>query len=371
MLAIDSSRARTLLVAGWFCFAIPNAVLMFTLPGKETIPYHLIWASFVFVYGLAPWSRTATLWTFVGITVVTGFPMVEDAAEGIIGWEECSEIVLMAVIAALLVWHVHRHQRAQRRIAELRESERVRASNRELATRFGSHELRTRLTIARGFTDLIREGANDQRTKSDAELVLSELDKASIMAANLMTLVRMDAASPLRRVEVDALIGGVVLRWATGIDRRWGNSSTAGTILADAERLEAALDCLIENAVKFTEPGDSISVDARIEEKDVVISVEDSGAGIPPEDLDHVTDLFHVSSNAGERAGSGLGLPIVRAIVEARRGTLHVISSLGSGTRVTIRMPHGGPARPPDRELIELPTLQVVRPPQALSSVED
>ncbi|MEP7177769.1 MAG: HAMP domain-containing sensor histidine kinase [Pseudonocardiales bacterium] len=344
---------------------------MFALPGKETIPYHLIWASFVFVYGLAPWSRAATWVTFFAITVVTGVPMVKDAAEGIIGWEECSEIVLMAVIAALLVWHVHRHQAAQRRIAELLESEKVRANNRELATRFGSHELRTRLTVARGFTDLIRDSANDQRTKSDAELVLSELDKASILANNLMTLVRVDLAFPQRPIRIDALIEAVVLRWATGVQRVWTKSSSAGTIFADAERLEAAMDCLIENAVKFTDQHDSISIAARIEETDVVISVEDTGAGIPSEDLDHVTELFHISSNAGERAGSGLGLPIVRAIVEARRGSLHITSSLGAGTRVTIRMPHGCPGRPPGQELIERPTLQVVRTPHVLSSVED
>ncbi len=344
---------------------------MFLLPGEETIPYHLIWASFAFLYGLARWSPATTWLTFSAITVVTGVPLIKDAARGIIGWEECAEILLMAVIASMLIWHVNRHQAAQLRIAELRESESVRARNRELATRFGSHELRTRLTIARGFTDLIHDGATDERTERDAQLVLSELDKASVLATNLMTLVRVDATSPLQPVDVAAVIEAVVLRWETGVAREWAESCTAGTILADAERLEAALDCLIENAVKFTGPGDSISVDAWSEDHQVIISVEDSGAGIPPEDLAHVTDLFHISTNAGERAGSGLGLTIVRAVVEAWRGTLHVASSLGSGTRVTIRIPHGRRTAPPRHEPIERPTLQVVRTPQVLSNVEN
>jgi signal transduction histidine kinase len=370
MLVIDSSRARAFLAAGWLCFALPNAALMFLLPGRETIPYHLIWASFAFLYGVARWSRATTAFAFAGITILTGIPLIKHAVNGIIGWEECSEILLMAVIAALLVWHVNRHQAAQLRIAELRRSEGVRAYNRELATRFGSHELRTRLTVARGFTDLIREAATDERTTADAEVVLGELDKASVLATNLMTLVRVDAKTVPTRIDLDAVIDAVVPRWAARVDRQWAGTSTVGSILGDAERLEAALDCLIENAVKFTELGDSISVMARIEGNDVVVRVTDSGAGIPPEDLPHVTELFHVSANAGERGGSGLGLPIVRAIAEARGGTLAVTSSLGSGTCVTMRTPYSGPGML-RHDPVELATRQVVRTPQVPAVVQD
>jgi signal transduction histidine kinase len=341
MLVIGSARAKALLGLGWLVFAGVNAVVMYSIPGKETIPYHLIWASFALLYGLARWSPLTTWTVFAGITVVTGYPLIHSATQRIIGWEECSEIVLMGVIAALLVWHVNRHQAAQQRIQELRQRELVRAQNRDLTTRFGSHELRTRLTIARGFTDLIREQAADAGTRGDAELVLAELDKASALATNLMTLVRADATVAVRPVDLDDLIDSIVRRWTAQHDRRWVNESSAGMVSGDAERLEAALDCLIENAVKFTKPGDRLAVLARRSGDDVVISVADGGVGIPRPDLDRVTELFHVSSNAGDRAGSGLGLPIVRAIVEARGGSLTVDSALGVGTAITIRMPHG------------------------------
>lgn len=362
MLAIDSPRAKAAIAGGWLVFASINATAMYLFPGKETIPYHLIWASFAFLYGLSSWSPTTTWAVFSAITVITGLPLVQHARSGYIGWEECSEIILMGVIAALLVWHVNRHQAAQRRIAQLRESERVRAHNRELATRFGSHELRTRLTIARGFTDLIREQALDDGTRDDAGLALAELDKACTLATNLMTLVRVDVPMATNRVDLDELIDSIVRRWVVRVKRAWSATTDAGIALGDAERLEAALDCLIENAVKFTGPNDSISVCARGEGGDVVISVEDSGAGIPPEDLDHVTGLFHVSSNAGERAGSGLGLPIVQAIIEARGGTLRVSSSLGEGTRVTLRMPRVDPRAPWLPAVAQVPTVQTVRP---------
>lgn len=341
MLAIASPRAKTLVALGWLVFAGVNAALMYVLPGKETIPYHLIWASFAYLYGITVWPATVTWPVFTGITVVTGVALVRHAASGIIGWEECSEIVLMGVIAALLVWHVDRHQDARRKIAELREAERVRAANRELATRFGSHELRTRLTIARGFIDLIRESATDAQTKSDAKVAISELDKASMLATSLMTLVRVDATLSLEWVDLDELIDVTVRRWAARVDRNWVTTPTAGFIVTDAERTEAALDCLVENAVKFTEEKDRISIVSYLDGPDVVVTVRDSGTGIPAAEVGLVTDLFHTGSAAGHRAGSGLGLPIVRAAAEARGGTLRVESEFGVGTAVTIRMPHG------------------------------
>jgi signal transduction histidine kinase len=336
--------------AGWLIFAGVNATLMFVLPGKETIPYHLIWASFAYLYGVMAWSRRITWPVFTAITVITGIPLIRHATTGVIGWEECSEIVLMGVIASLLIWHVDRHRAARRGIAELREAERVRAGNRELATRFGSHELRTRLTIARGFIDMIRESTADPQTRSDATVAVAELDKAAVLATDLMTLVRVDATLPLAWVNLDECVHAIVNRWAAQVDREWTTSASAGVVRCNAERFEAAIDCLVENAVKFTTDLDRIGIDTHLDGSDVVVTVTDSGVGIPAEDLDRVTDLFHTSSNAGTRAGNGLGLSIVRATVDARGGTMGISSTVGVGTSVTFRVPRGD-GRPPVQNL--------------------
>jgi signal transduction histidine kinase len=348
MWVTDSPRVRRSFAVAWVVFASTNALLMYLLPGEETIPYHLIWASFAFLYGLSPWRPALTWSVFSAITIVTGIAMIRHASMQIIGWEECSEIVLMGVIAGLLIWHVNRHWDERRQIAELREAERVRAANRELATRFGSHELRTRLTIARGLTDLIRATTDDQSISNDAALAVSELDKATTLASSLMTLFRVDGSQELDELDLDELLDSLVRRWTARADRDWVATPAVGTVLGHAERLEAAVDCLVENAVKFTQDGDRITIDAWVDGRDAVVAVSDTGAGIPPEDLDRVTELFHTSSNAGERAGHGLGLAIVRAAVDARGGTLSIASSLGVGTRITIRFPHGQPAGPVD-----------------------
>ena len=341
------------LAGAWLVFAGAMAALMYVYPGAETIPYHLVWASFALLYGLVPWPGRLTWSVFAGITVVTGIPMLDHAHRGIIGWEECAEIALMALIAGLLVWHVDRLRAARRALAEVLRGDRARSAHRELATRFGSHELRTRLTIARGFVDLIRVSAADPRVRDEAGLAVAELDKAVGLSRNLITLVRLDGPLALEPTDVDELIDTAVRRWRARADRCWVAAPRGGSVLAHPERLEATLDCLIENAVKFTEPGDRIAIDAYLDGAELQISVSDSGAGIPAEDLDRVTELFHRSSNAADRPGDGLGLSIVRAAVEARGGSLHISSTLGSGTTVTLRVPHGrgasrhpGPARP-------------------------
>lgn len=361
MLAIASPRANRLITAGWLAFATVNAALMYVAPGQETIPYHLIWASFALIYGLVSWPAWATQTAFWGITVVTGAAIVRYGIAGIIGWEESSEIVLMGVIVAFLIWHVNRYRAAVQRVDELREAERVRAGNRELATRFGSHELRTRLTIARGMTELIHDTTSDQEVRSDAAMAIGELDKASSLATNLMTLVRVDSSLPLEPVDLDELVHLTVRRWAARANRDWVAMPIAGFILANAERVQAAVDCLVENAVKFTDDGGRISIDAYFDGPDVVITVADSGTGIPAEEVALVTDLFHTSSRAGHRAGSGLGLPIVRAAVESRGGSLTIASELGVGTQATIRMPHGNDDFPP-RLLMDRATAQTVHP---------
>jgi signal transduction histidine kinase len=337
MWAIDSSLAKRVLGVTWILFASTNAYLMLLLAGQETIPYHLIWASYVLLYGFFPWSHRIKWTAFWTITLVTGYVLLDHARSGFIDLSECSEILLMGLLVAMLVWHVDRHRAVQSRLIVLQEDERRGAQSRELATRFGSHEARTRLTIIRGFVELITATTGEPATRQDGELVLDELDKTSLLITNLLTLVNASDLPPRTPIDVDEVLRAVVHRWVSTADRAWGCSTATGMMWGNDERFEALLDCLIENAVKFTVPGDSIAIDARTDGDNLVIEVSDSGAGIPEEDLGHVFDIFHTGSTAGDRAGNGLGLCIVQAIVEARHGTIEVASQVGVGTRFTLR----------------------------------
>ena len=333
------SRPKAVLAAVWAAFAGLNCYLTFALPGQETIPYHLVWASFALLYGLCPWPRRATLVVFAVIMAVTGIALVRHALAGIIGWEECSEIFLMGGIISLLIWHVNRQWSAQARLRALQRADRFRSEQRENAARFGSHEVRTRLTIARGYAQLIADQSSEPTVREDAELVVAELVKASALATNLLTLVRVGEPSDPEPVNVDRMLTEILRRWSVTADRTWSARSAVGTVQGDNERLEAVLDCLLENAVKFTGPGDVIAMTADAQGGEMVLTVRDEGTGIPAADLGSVFEIFRTASTAGERAGSGLGLAIVKAAMEARGGTVSVASCLGRGTTFTLRFP--------------------------------
>jgi len=116
----------------------------------------------------------------------------------------------------------------------------------------------------------------------------------------------------------------------------------AGWVVGDPARLAQAIGNLLDNAIKYTEPGGQIRVRARVEEDEVVIVVEDSGAGIDPELLPHVFDLFIQADRSLERkqGGLGLGLTLVRRLVEMHGGRVEAASAgPGHGSAFTIVLP--------------------------------
>jgi signal transduction histidine kinase len=113
-------------------------------------------------------------------------------------------------------------------------------------------------------------------------------------------------------------------------------TAEVGDALIDVERFETALDCLIENAVKFTGPGDRIDVAGRRTSEGWTVEVRDTGAGMP---TDVVGRLLSSPPGTVTSGGTGLGLAIVRTAVESRGGRVTIGSHRGEGTTVTLHMP--------------------------------
>ena len=115
-----------------------------------------------------------------------------------------------------------------------------------------------------------------------------------------------------------------------------------GTLHADPDALRIAIDALLENAVKYTEIGDSVELAARADGEGIVIEVSDSGAGVP---LDAAESIFERSSRAreGARPGLGIGLAIVDAIATAHDGSITLEPTTG-GSRFALRLPRFEPA---------------------------
>jgi len=342
MSATASSRDRTaadrLLVPIWGLFVAVNVGFMFLLPGAETIPYHFVWVSTALVYGLRPW-RLPLMWAVcLTVTIATGVPLILHTRDGDIGWEENSEIPLMATLFLVMVWHVRRREAATAEASRLAESEHQVQESQRRFVRFASHELRTPITVARGFTELIRDehGLADDE---DIEVVLEELDKLESMAARLLTLAQSeDGSLSLQDVDLGTLLERTGRRWrAAAPDRRWVTSPEPLVVRADPARLEVAVDSVVENAVRHTAPGGTITLGVARVGHEARITIEDDGVGIPAGAHQVVFESFHSS---GPHAGTGLGLAIVRSVVEAHGGRAWAGNVRGGpGAAITLALP--------------------------------
>jgi signal transduction histidine kinase len=328
-------RSRLLLVA-WAASAVVNLVLMYYLPGGETIPFHLVWIGLSIVYGftdLRPLGMTVIL---VSVAVTTGYVLLHHARLGAIGWEEATEVPLMSAVFGVMVWHVHRRQRALAQVARMVELERQRATVQQLLVRFASHELRTPITIARGYTELLRDAMTDPAARQDADTVLNELDRVARITYRLVTLIQLDGPTGQVATDVDRELTRVVHRWEPVADRAWEVRSTVGELIVNPDRLEAALDCLLENAIKFTVDGDRIAVVGAGAEDGWTIEVVDSGVGLAEGQAE---TLMAASVPLPTTSGTGLGLGVVRAVVESFGGRVAIAGRPGEGTTVTLSFP--------------------------------
>jgi two-component system OmpR family sensor kinase len=114
--------------------------------------------------------------------------------------------------------------------------------------------------------------------------------------------------------------------------------------MGDADLLAQAVVNLVDNAIKYTSPGDRIEVRAREASGGVALEVADTGPGVPEPDLPHIWEELYRSPGARSVPGSGLGLALVRAVVERHGGTVEAQSWVGHGTVVRILLPSAGPS---------------------------
>jgi heavy metal sensor kinase len=212
-----------------------------------------------------------------------------------------------------------------------------------------SHELRTPLTTIRGNVDLMRRMNEIDRPSLDA--IQAESDRMTRMVGDLLLLAQADAGQLIRReqVELDTLLLEVYRQMrpmAEGIELTLGEEDQIIT-LGDPDRIKQLLINLVDNAIKYTPKGGKVTLGLRRVEGWAVLTVADTGIGIPAQELPHVFERFYRVDKARSRAagGSGLGLSIVQWIVQAHSGQINVQSELGKGTTFTVWLPLAKPVR--------------------------
>jgi signal transduction histidine kinase len=339
----------------WVVFAGANLAAMRLLPGWQTVPFLAIWVSLTVLYWARLWRLQPVILTVAAVTLATGGIIGAQVIQGQQDADYLAEVPLIALMFLVMVWHGRRRLAAmQERLAAMEEVQRVSAENLRLAEQQhlflldASHELRTPITVALGHAELIEQAAADEQVTADARVVVGELGRLRRLAGRLLLLA--SAQDPgfldLAPVAADGVMMDALDRWSV-MPRHWQLGELAeATIPADHDRLAVALDALLENAIAHTDTGDRIELSARLQNGHAIFTVSDAGCGIPEADLERIFARFARASPSRSRhpGGSGLGLPVARAIAEAHHGALRVRSSPGHGSTFELLIPHAPPA---------------------------
>jgi PAS domain S-box-containing protein len=218
-----------------------------------------------------------------------------------------------------------------------------------------SHELRTPLSSIIGYTELLGEVEGERLSdqgRNFVEVIDRNAKREMRLVRDLLLLVRMEAGTftlEPGRVDLSAIVAESVEAARPSADEQGielvANTAAMPPCAADAHRLGQVVDNLLSNAIKFTPDGGTVEVRTTSRDGVARIEIEDSGMGIPPDEQDRLFERMYRATAASDRhiPGVGLGLTIVKGIVEAHGGKVGLTSEEGAGTTFLVELP----LRPP------------------------
>ncbi|MEO7794802.1 MAG: ATP-binding protein, partial [Thermoanaerobaculia bacterium] len=240
-------------------------------------------------------------------------------------------------------------------VRDITESEQLNRMRRDFVANV-SHELRTPLAAIQGFAETLCDGAIDERETAlrFSQRIVDQCRRLSALLADLLTLSRLEGKAPLPTLEsVDLrdvareaveLVAGQATAKRVAVELEPGPSPV---VQGDHEGLFRLLANLLENAVKYNQPGGrvTIALDLRDEPAALAplagIEVRDTGIGIPASSLPRIFERFYRvdKGRAREEGGTGLGLAIVKHVAQAHQGRVEVESELGKGSKFRVLLP--------------------------------
>jgi len=213
-----------------------------------------------------------------------------------------------------------------------------------------SHQLKTPLTSLRMSIHLLLEERVGMINEKQSELLIAARDDSERLVAilnELLDLNRIESGNALINLKPispmvlvrDSMEAFLVESKDKGVTLSLDLSDDLPEVMADPEKIIHVFSNLISNALRFTNPGGTIRIYASLNKKQLVFFVEDTGKGIPEECLGHLFEPFYRVPGQNEKTGVGLGLSIVKEIVNAHGGIVHVESDVGAGSAFSFTLP--------------------------------
>lgn len=210
-----------------------------------------------------------------------------------------------------------------------------------------SHELRTPIAVISACAEELKEHNADGEDAQNLSAIQRESDRMNRIISQMLTLTRgYEGRCHIKKeaLELDPLVGSVLdelAESAAAAQIRLFNKVPDGSMLyADQSLMTQLLINLIGNSIKYGVPGGKVIVRASVSDEQCILTISDDGIGIQKDDLSHIFERFYRADKARDRSGSGLGLSIVKWIVELHEGQISVSSEYGKGTQFDIRFPN-------------------------------
>jgi two-component system phosphate regulon sensor histidine kinase PhoR len=212
-----------------------------------------------------------------------------------------------------------------------------------------SHELRTPIASVKALAETLHQGAVEDPSvaKDFLSKINAEADRLAQMVQELGELSRIESGEVTllkKEIAIAEAIGHAVDRLGAqanraGLKLQVDASANLPKVMVDEARIEQVLVNIIHNAIKFTPSGGRITISAKVKDTDILVSVSDTGVGIPPDDLPRIFERFYKADKSRSGGGTGLGLAIAKHIVEAHRGRIWAESVEGRGSSFNFTLP--------------------------------